>query len=198
MTADRTPIDHPEDDVAPESLRDRLLDAATRLIAARGYRRLRMRDVAEAAGVSRQTVYNEFGDKWGMARAIILRDTDAFLDDIDAALASHDDLRAAVTAAVSYALGSASDDPLRKAVLTGDGQELLPLLTTHAEPQLFAARSRLVAHVRRHWPELPPDEVSIMVEAAVRLTMSHMMLPSEPTELVATRIATMVTRYLGV
>ena len=179
------------------TLRDRIIDVATELIVADGYRRLRMRDIAEAAGVSRQTVYNEFGDKWGLAQAIVLRDTERFLDDVDAALARHDDLTAAVTEAVSYALTSAADQPLRKAVLTGDG-ELLPLLTTEAEPQLFTARTRLVDHVRRHWPALPPGEVAAVVDAAVRLTMSHMMLPGEAPDVVAARIAAMVTRYLGV
>ena len=174
------------------------MDVAVDRVVADGYRRLRMRDVAEDAGVSRQTVYNEFGDKWGLAQAIVLRDTERFMDDIDAALARHDDVADAVTDAVSYALTSAADMPLRKAVLTGAGPELLPLLTTEAEPQLFAARTRLVEHVRGHWPLLPPDEVHAMADAAVRLTMSHMMLPSEEPHAVAARIARMVTRYLGV
>lgn len=196
MTADAAP--DPVSGTSPGSVRDRIIDAATDLIVAYGYRRLRMRDIAEAAGVSRQTVYNEFGDKWGLAQAIVMRDTDLFLDDVDAALARHDDLTAAVTEAVLYSLTSAADKPLRKAVLTGDVRELLPLLTTEAEPQLFAARTRLIDHVRRHWPGLPEDEVAAVVDAAVRLTMSHMMLPSEPPDVVASRIAAMVTRYLGV
>lgn len=183
---------------APGALRMRIMDAAVDLIVAYGYRRLRMRDVAEAAGVSRQTLYNEFGDKWGLAQAIVLRDTELFLDEVDAALARHDDLTAAVRAAVLYSLTSANAHPLRKAVLTGDGRELLPLLTTEAEPTLFAARTRLVEHVRGHWPGLPETEVAAVVDAAVRLTMSHMMLPGEPPEVVAARIAGMVTRYLGV
>lgn len=174
------------------------MDVAVDRVVADGYRRLRMRDVADDVGVSRQTIYNEFGDKWGLARAIMLRDTERFMDDIDAALARHDDVTAAVTEAVSYALTSAADEPLRKAVLTGEGPELLPLMTTEAEPQLFAARTRLVEHVRGHWPQLPAAEVHAVVDAAVRLTMSHMMLPSEPPHVVAARIAAMVTRYLGV
>ena len=174
------------------------MDVATERVVADGYRRLRMRDVAEAAGVSRQTIYNEFGDKWGLAQAIVMRDTERFLDDVDAALARHDDLETAVTEAVLYSLTSAADEPLRKAVLTGDVRELLPLLTTESEPQLFTARTRLVEHVRGHWPSLPAAEVNAVVDAAVRLTMSHMMLPSEPPDVVAARIARMVTRYLGV
>jgi len=192
------PATEPGSRGAPGGLRERIMDAAVDLIVAYGYRRLRMRDVAEASGVSRQTLYNEFGDKWGLARALVLRDTELFLDEVDAALAAHDDLTAAVRAAVLYSLTSAAGHPLRKAVLTGAGAELLPLLTTEAEPQLFAARTRLVDHVRAHWPAIPEAEVTAVVDAAVRLTMSHMMLPGEPPEVVAARIAAMVTRYLGV
>jgi AcrR family transcriptional regulator len=196
MTAE--PVPEPASPTSRATLRDRIVAAAMDLVVAYGYQRLRMRDVADAAGVSRQTVYNEFGDKWGLAQAVVMRDTELFLDDVDAALARHDDLTAAVTEAVYYSLTSAASQPLRKAVLTGDGRELLPLLTTEAEPQLFAARTRLVEHVRRHWPGLPQDEVAAVVDAAVRLTMSHMMLPSDPPDVVAARIAAMVTRYLGV
>jgi len=196
MTAAAGP--EPVSPTSSGTLRDRIMDVATERVVADGYRRLRMRDVAEAAGVSRQTIYNEFGDKWGLAQAIVMRDTERFLDDVDAALARHDDLETAVTEAVLYSLTSAADEPLRKAVLTGDVRELLPLLTTESEPQLFTARTRLSEHVRGHWPSLPAAEVNAVVDAAVRLTMSHMMLPSEPPDVVAARIARMVTRYLGV
>lgn len=186
-------------DADPRALRNRLLDAAADLIVRHGYRGLRMRDVADAVGVSRQTVYNEFGDKWGLARTLVLRDTERFLDGIDEALSRHDDLGTAVTEAVAYALDEAADDPLLKAALTGDGsEELLPLLTTRAEPQLFAARARLIAHLRRHWPGLPADDVAAVCDAAVRLTMSHMITPGEPAQIVAVRVARMVTSYLRV
>ena len=180
------------------SLRDRLLAAAAELLVRRGYKGLRMQDVADAVGVSRQTVYNEFADKWGLAQAIVLRDNDAYLDGVDTAMTRHGDLCSAVVAAVTYTLETASDDPLRKAILTGAGSEdLLPLFTTKAEPLLFAARARIVAHATAHWPELDRDTVTEIADAAVRLTLSHVVLPAEPPATVAGLIARIVTRYLG-
>ncbi len=38
-----------------------------------------MVDVAAAAGVSRQTLYNEFGSKDGLARALVRREADGYL-----------------------------------------------------------------------------------------------------------------------
>jgi AcrR family transcriptional regulator len=182
---------------AGRSLRNALLDAAAELITRRGYRGVRMQDIADAAGVSRQTVYNEFGGKLGLTRALMLRDHERYLDGVDEALSRHDDLHSAVAAAVAYSLETAADDPFKKAVLTGAGSEdLLPLFTTQAEPMLFAARTRMIEHASRHWPELDLRAVTELADAVVRLTLSHVLLPAEPPEKVAELIARIVTRYL--
>jgi AcrR family transcriptional regulator len=182
----------------PGALRDSLLDAAAELIAQRGYRGVRMQDIADLAGVSRQTVYNEFGDKWGLSQALILRDNERYLDGVDEALAMHDDLHEAVAAAVLHSLRTAADDPLKKAILTGQGSEdLLPLLTTRAEPMLFAARSRIIEHALRKWPGLDPTAVTEVADAVIRLTLSHGIMPAEPPEQVARVAARIVTSYLA-
>lgn len=182
----------------PSPVREALLDAAAELLVRHGYRGLRMRDVAEAAGVSRQTVYNEFGDKWGLAQAVVLRDNERYLDGIDRVLAEHDDLYAAVEAAVRYTLVTSADDPLKKVVLTGAaGDELLPLLTTQAEPVLFTASARIVEHAHVRWPHLDREAFAEVTDAAVRLTMSHLILSDGPPERVAGFVARMVVRYLG-
>lgn len=182
---------------AERSLRDVLLDVAADLLVRHGYRRMRMQDVADAAGVSRQTVYNEFRDKWGLARALVIRDNESYLDGVDEALNRHSDLHSAVAAAVRYTLEASMDDPLSRAVITGAGSaELLPLLTTQAEPLLFMARSRIVEHALDQWPELDPVALAEIVDAGVRLTLSHTTLPAEAPEQVAQMIARLVTRYL--
>ncbi|MEV4258818.1 TetR family transcriptional regulator [Spirillospora sp. NPDC049652] len=182
----------------PSPVREALLDAAAELLVQHGYKGLRMRDVAQAAGVSRQTVYNEFGDKWGLAQAVVLRDNERYLDGIDRVLADHDDLYAAVAAAVRFTLLTSADDPLKKVVLTGaGGDELLPLLTTQAEPVLFTASARIVEHALDRWPHLDREAFAEITEAAVRLTMSHLILSESPPERVAGFVARMVVRYLG-
>src|SRR6476469_4043669 len=57
---------------------DEILSAARRLFAERGYSRTRVRDIAEAAGVSAQTVYDSVGSK----QAVVARLND--LIDIEA------------------------------------------------------------------------------------------------------------------
>src|SRR5439155_14829250 len=51
----------------------RILDAANRLLLDRGYHGVGLEPVAEAAGVSRQTVYDQFGSKSGLLGAMIAR-----------------------------------------------------------------------------------------------------------------------------
>jgi AcrR family transcriptional regulator len=177
-------------------LRGDLLDAAATLIIERGFRRVRMQDVADAVGVSRQTVYNEFGDKWRLAQQLTLRENEHYLDGVDEAMSRHGDLYSAVAAAVAYTLETAADDPLKKATLTGDA-ELLPLMTTQGEPVLFAARTRIITHALTQWPELDEAEVTDLADAVVRLTMSHVLLPMDPVDVVAVRLARLVARYLG-
>jgi AcrR family transcriptional regulator len=51
--------------------RRRVLDAARQLFAERGVRAVTMSDVAEAAGVSKGTIFHRFGDRAGLATALV-------------------------------------------------------------------------------------------------------------------------------
>jgi AcrR family transcriptional regulator len=64
---------------AKARMRDTILDAAYDLVVARGWTAARMADIAAAVGLSRQTLYNEFGSKDGLAAAVALRETERFL-----------------------------------------------------------------------------------------------------------------------
>ncbi|MFJ8585058.1 TetR/AcrR family transcriptional regulator [Streptomyces sp. NPDC093595] len=63
--------------------REALLDAARAALADLPWTAVRMVDVAAAAGVSRQTLYNEFGSKEGLARALLRSEADAYLEGVE-------------------------------------------------------------------------------------------------------------------
>ena len=71
-------------------MRDEALDVAARLLVTGGWRGLRLQDVADRVGISRQTLYNEFSSKQGLAAALVLRLTEQFLDSVEAALGGGD------------------------------------------------------------------------------------------------------------
>ncbi|MFI6641382.1 TetR/AcrR family transcriptional regulator [Streptomyces sp. NPDC050504] len=66
--------------------RESLLDAALTALQHLPWSRVRMVDVASAAGVSRQTLYNEFGSKDGLARALVRREADLYLYGVERVL----------------------------------------------------------------------------------------------------------------
>ncbi|GAB3955704.1 hypothetical protein GCM10027614_65800 [Micromonospora vulcania] len=129
-------------------LRNGIVDAARALTVATGWDGVRMGAVASAAGVSRQTVYNEFGSKAGLAEALARREVDQFVGAVRAALIAHGpDVRAGAYAAIAHTLATAADNPLVKAILTsarGGSDELLPYLTTRAEVVLTEASGALI------------------------------------------------------
>ncbi|MFN2465518.1 MAG: TetR/AcrR family transcriptional regulator [Candidatus Dormibacteria bacterium] len=56
-----------------ERTRNRILDAAEHLFLTQGFNGVAMEAVAEAAGVSRQALYDKFGSKSGLLRAMVER-----------------------------------------------------------------------------------------------------------------------------
>lgn len=183
-------------DRAKASLRDELLNATAALLVDGGWAGLTVGKVAGRVGVSRQTVYNEFGDKGRLVTALAVRETERFCDGVDAALASAPDPHDAVLAAVSFALHAAGDDPLVKAVVHGD-DALLPLVTSRGEPVLLAVRERLGAALAARWPEYADADAALACDAVARLVVSHLVLPLAPNDQVARDIALIAARLLG-
>ncbi|MFI8101979.1 TetR/AcrR family transcriptional regulator [Streptomyces sp. NPDC086023] len=107
--------------------REALLEAARAALTARPWPVVRMVDVAAAAGVSRQTLYNEFGGKDGLARALLRRETDWYLDGVDRALGSHAAGRERLLAVAEWTVRAARAHPLVRALLTGCWDERLPV-----------------------------------------------------------------------
>ena len=184
---------------APGSTRDALLDAAYDAAVAGDWSRARMLDVAQAAGVSRQTLYNEFGSKDALAQAMAMREIEGFIEGTERALdETHpDDPIQAVGAAALYTLQQAADNPLLKAALIDDTSGLLSFLTTRGEPAINAARASFERYYSTHWPHLPHEAITTAAEAITRLTVSYVVLPPDvPAEVIATRLADLARMFL--
>ncbi|TQS42265.1 TetR/AcrR family transcriptional regulator [Cryptosporangium phraense] len=153
-------------------MRDAVFDAVEQLIRDRGWQQTRMADVADAAGISRQTVYQLFGSREELAQQYVLWEADRFLGTVSDAVAAHaDDPYQAIEAALDAFLTGAADNPMVKAILGGD--DLLPLVTTQSWPVIEVARERLVAVIGVYWPQLEAGDVRLFAETVVRLAISH-------------------------
>ncbi|MCZ0981757.1 TetR family transcriptional regulator [Streptomyces diastatochromogenes] len=179
-------------------LREQVLDAAYGLVAADGWGGLRMAGIARAAGISRQTLYNEFGSKEAIGKALVQRELEAFLLGIQRELDAHrGQLEAAAAAGVGYTLQQAVDNPLVKGVLLaarGGEDDLLAYLTTRPEPVFGTAMTMLDAYATEAWPDVDAESRGLAVETIVRLTVSHIVQPVGPPEESARRIARITAR----
>src|SRR3954468_23582505 len=178
--------------VESRSTRDALLDAAYDAAVAGDWVRTRMVDVARAAGVSRQTLYNEFGSKDALAEAMAMREIGRFIDGTERALdeAHPDDPIQAVGAAALFTFQQAADNPLLKAALIDDASGLLAFLTTRGEPAITAARASFENYYSTHWPHLSREAITAAAETITRLTLSSLVLPPDhPAEVIAARLA---------
>jgi len=184
--------------VTPRATREALLDAAYDAALAGDWAATRMADVAHAAGVSRQTLYYEFGSKDALAQALALREAERWMAGADAAIVGHDGSpEEAVAAATQWTLEEAERNPLLKAVLTDDAGGLLPFLTTRAEQLQRAAREHLEEHLREHWPGIPDARRHLVADTVTRLTFSHLLLPGGRPEQVAHDTSALVHALLG-
>jgi AcrR family transcriptional regulator len=161
------------------SLRETLLDAAAELLAGHGFAGLRMADVAAAAGVSRQTVYNEFGNKSALVDAVALRTVAEFIDGAERLWCEAEDIASAIHAAVVYTIRHGRENRLVASVIGGsEAEDLLPLLTTRGEPVLRPAVDQAARHLMNRVPSLPATFAALLGESMVRLSISHMLLPT--------------------
>ncbi len=172
-------------------MRGRLMDAAYTEVLAGHWGERRMIDVAATAGVSRQTLYNVFGSKEGLLQAVVVREVTALLDTVEEMLAAdgHDPAHA-VSRTTRMVLLAARDNPLLRAVVTGDDQ-LLPVLTTRAAPLLDALRERIAWTLAEHCPQVPSGTAEAVADVALRLTVSYALQPVDP-DRAAHRVETVV------
>jgi AcrR family transcriptional regulator len=157
-----------------------------------------MSDVAGLAGVSRQTLYKEFGSRDEFAQAFVIHEGERFLDAVEAAVREHlDDPRAAVGAALEVFLRSAGEDPMIKVLLNDDGTGgMLPFVTTQGMPVVEWATARLTAAIQDSWPGAPEANTRLLAESLVRLAISYVTAPSGSPETTAASVVALLGPYI--
>jgi AcrR family transcriptional regulator len=181
---------------ARELLRRTLFDAARGELEHRGWSEVTMGDVAAAAGVSRQTLYKEFGSREEFAQAFVLREAEGFIGAVESAMDAHlDDPKTALTAAFALFLSAAAEDPLIRAAIRGSG-EMLPFLTTQGQTLVHGAAERLRAAIAARWPQAAAHEAALLAECLVRLAISYATLPAAPAGMTASSITELLGPFI--
>jgi AcrR family transcriptional regulator len=182
---------------ARELLRNTLLDAACEQLQSSPWADVTMAHIALAAGVSRQTLYKEFGSRDEFAQVLVMREADRFLVAVEGAIAANlDDPASALAAAFDVFLQAAAENPLVRMIVGDGAEELLALFTTHGQPLVERATERLTDLLLDGWPMIAREDVQLLSECLVRLAISYAALPTGPASMTAASIATLLGPYV--
>jgi AcrR family transcriptional regulator len=194
MASGRTPYQ----EAARELLRQTVFDAARDQLGRQPWSEITMADIASGAGVSRQTLYNEFGNRNEFGFAFVIHEAERFMDDVEEAVLAHrDDPRAAILAALEHFLRAAGGDPLIRILLSDDGTGgMLPFVTTQGLPVVQWAASRLTSVIEEGWPEAPEGDVKTLSESLVRLAISYVTTPGDSAEEAAKAVSELLGPFI--
>lgn len=160
-----------------------ILEAAWARACETAWGQVRLADVAADVGVSRQTIYNEFGSKDQLAAALFEREMETFLTGIRDISQAADSLPTALRAAVAWMLEQTDKHPMLtrmvKGARAGEGDTLLPELTVRADAILLPMREALTDFYCGEWPEIPRNRVQLIADLFVRFVMSLIILPTD-------------------
>lgn len=178
-------------------LRDSVLDAMRDLLLTRDWSAITLSDVARAAGVSRQTIYNEFGSRQGLAQGYALRLADRLVDTVHAAVdANVGDIYGAFLEGFRSFFAESAADPLVISLLTGVAKpDLLQLITTDSGPIITRASTRLAATFTQTWVATSDDDAGVLARAIVRLCLSYVSMPPEADHDVAADLARLMAPF---
>ena len=148
MTVDRSPSLRER---KAQLTRDEILLAARRLFAERGYARTSVRDIAHAAGVSPQTVYDSVGSKQALVAALNdLIDREAGIPAIVQQLGQTDDPQELATASarITRAILEHCEDILHALVTGAAAEPELAAVLAEGQRRHVAGTRRIVDRLR--------------------------------------------------
>jgi AcrR family transcriptional regulator len=176
-------------------LRDTVITAVDDLVRSRGWSATTMAHVAEAAGVSRQTLYNEFGSRPSLVAAYVTREIDTLVTQVSEAVrANADDAHRALRIAFSLFLKLASDEPVVQLIVDdAEDGELHRLLTGLGQ----AVAAERIAHlIPEVWPQVSAADGELLAETLVRLAISHALMPGPDPATTARGIGRMLAPFV--
>ena len=179
-------------------LRDSILDGMRDLLMTRDWSSITLAHVAKGAGISRQTIYNEFGSRQGLAQAYALRLADRLVDQIhDAIEGNVGDVYAAFLQGFRAFFTESAADPLVISLLTGEAKpDLLQLITTDSGPILTRCSERLTSTFIDSWVHASEEDAGVLARAIVRLAMSYVSMPPEADHLTTDTVARDLARLM--
>lgn len=188
----------PYHEAARQLLRASALDATRELLTEKSWNDITMAHIAEAAGMSRQTLYKEFTSRQGLASGYLIRFVDEFLEEVEREVAlHHSDPRGAVSAAFRAFFDAGARDPMVVSIVGPRPQhDLLSLVTTDGTPLLEHASARLAEIFMTSWANVDRVHAEMFGSTIVRLAISHVTLSFGTPDQIAENLGEMFGPFL--
>lgn len=153
-----------------------ILDAAQRVFEMYGARRANVEDVAKAAGISRSTLYRAYPTKEALLRAVLDRELDEFLDQLDT-VASGLSPREAIVECFSAGIALTREIPLLARLVETEPEIITGAGGSAQTSVVLGAADRVAQTLRRSGATMPDDDLHVVAELMLRVAYTYMLNP---------------------
>ena len=153
-----------------------ILDAAQRVFEQYGARRANVEDVARAAGVSRSTLYRAYPNKDVLLEAVLVRELDAFLTELDRVAADLQP-RQAVVECFARGMALTREIPLLARLAESEPDVVTAAGAASQSSLVLGSADRVAGTLRRAGATMPDSELRAVAELMLRLAWTFLLNP---------------------
>ena len=153
-----------------------ILDAAQHVFEQYGARRAHVEDVARAAGVSRSTLYRAYPNKDALLDAVLVRQFDAFLHELDR-VASGLTPREAVVECFARGIALTREIPLLARLVETEPEIITGVGARSHSSLVLGSATQVAATLRRSGATMPEEELLVVAELMLRLAYTYLLNP---------------------
>jgi TetR/AcrR family transcriptional regulator len=153
-----------------------ILDAAQHVFEQYGARRANVEDVARAAGISRSTLYRAYPNKEALLEAVLMRQLDEFLAELDR-VASGLAPREAVVECFSRGLALTREIPLLARLVETEPEIITGAGAASHSSLVIGTADQVAKTLRRSGATMPDDELHVVAELMLRLAYTYLLNP---------------------
>lgn len=153
-----------------------ILDAAQQVFEQYGARRANVEDVARAAGVSRSTLYRAYPNKEALLEAVLFREFDAFLVELDR-VASGLPPREAVVECFTRGIALTREIPLLARLVETEPEIITGVGGSSHSSMILGAADQVARTLRRSGATMPDEELHVVAELMLRIAYTYLLNP---------------------
>ena len=153
-----------------------ILDAAQNVFEQYGARRANVEDVARAAGISRSTLYRAYPNKEALLEAVLQRQFEAFLAELDR-VASGLPPQEAVVECFTQGIALTREIPLLARLVETEPEIITGVGASSPSSLVLGAADQVAQTLRRSGATMPDDELHVVAELMLRIAYTYMLNP---------------------